>query len=514
MQDHDQDSIGTWLARLGGAHAEVIQLAPKVKRDFIALALVLLATASIAAVSMAFAMADGLKAHPVVAVIVGLFWGAVILAIDRALVISLKPKGGKWRMFWMIAPRVVMAALLGFVISMPLTLRVFADEIRQQMTMDHIESANQAARNLADGELKQRLTEVEEKISWYEGVLAGTNFDYTSPALAQAQEEYDAAKAAYDAKQSEAEQAYRKWQCELYGVGCEGTSGIPGNGNLARASEQEYRNRLAEAEQLKAIMDTKLAALLAAENANATEAEQAFAEAKADAETQLANLRPERDRLRTQLAELNDRAQAERQEGLLAQLVALEHLGAENGAARMAHILLAGLFFMIELLPVAIKTLSSMGPTTLYERADKYHDDRAMDLVTARSNRQHVKQQLIDQKAIESEVRVVELVQNRVEQVVSQLALQVVDQWAETARTSVADYAQQVQPCPRCGRPTDAGHVCSIGNGARPWDVPTAPQDRGPYNIPNPRQDNSPRSNPPQGNPRHPPNGGGGGTPL
>src|SRR5688572_23346113 len=102
MQDLDQRSVGTLLSRLGGADAGVLELAPKAKREYIALALVLIATGSIAVASMTFAMTDGLKVNVVLAVLIGLFWGAVILSIDRALIINLKPRGGKWRTILMI----------------------------------------------------------------------------------------------------------------------------------------------------------------------------------------------------------------------------------------------------------------------------------------------------------------------------------------------------------------------------------------------------------------------------
>ena len=471
MVDLDRHSAGTLLCRLGGADTGVLSLAPKARREYLALALVMLATASLAVLSMAFAMTDGLKANPVVAVLIGLFWGAVILCVDRALIINLKPRGGKGRMFLMIVPRLFMAAVLGLVISTPLTLRIFSDEIAAQMTQDQIVAANKAAKLLASGELKGLFDSKSAEVKQYEDIIAG-RYTYAAPGMTQAQQEYDTAKTAYDRKQKEAETAYRKWQCELYGVGCEVTSKRQGNGPLARALQREYQNRKAEAGQAKQLMNAKQSALLGAQQQNSQDGKTALAAAQADAEKQLAILRPQRDDLQRQLQALNDTAQAKRQDGLLAQLVALGHLDDQSDLALVAHLLLAALLFMVELLPVAIKTLSAAGPTTVYERAEKLDDDRVMKLAAARANREQAKQAEIDQRAIDSEVRVATKVQEKVEDVVTEIAMVAVEQWGAEVRRSAANYTRQQQP-----------PAVQNGGGGQP-QIPGQPRQPGPYNLP------------------------------
>ncbi|MEU8007714.1 DUF4407 domain-containing protein [Catellatospora sp. NPDC049111] len=510
MQIPDRHAVGTHLARLGGADPNVLDLAPKARREYFALALVLLATSGIAVASMAFAMTDGLRVHVAAAIPIGLFWGGVILVIDRALILSLKPKGGKWRTFWMVLPRVVMAALLGLVISTPLTLRIFADEIQEQMTRDQIATANAAAKELANGDLKHLLELKEAEVKKQEDIRAG-DVPYTSPGLAQAQQEHTAAEADYKTKQLAQETAYRKWQCELYGVGCEGATKRRGNGPLARALEKEYRSRMAEAKEAKALVDAKQQALLKAQEQNAAGAQEALEKAKTEAEAQLRMLTPQRDDLRQQLQNLNNSAQQQRQDGLLAQLVALGHLGDSDGLARWAHLLVAALLFMIELLPVAIKTLTLLGPTTLYERADKFDDERILKLAAARTARQHVKQEELDKLAIESERRVAVKVTAKVEEVVTDLAMGAVERWSHQTRQAAIAYIQEAptmelpQACLQCGQPRVSGHVCPNGGqsggvptggpsgGGRhsgsglinqPWYPRTAPQQPGPYNLP------------------------------
>jgi len=74
--------------------------------------------------------------------------------------------------------------------------------------------------------------------------------------------------------------------------------------------------------------------------------------------------------------------------GLLSQISGLERLSQREPTLSWAHWLIAGLFFMIELLPVLVKVLTSYGDPSLYEKADALRRQVALDRVTARSWRE------------------------------------------------------------------------------------------------------------------------------
>ena len=74
--------------------------------------------------------------------------------------------------------------------------------------------------------------------------------------------------------------------------------------------------------------------------------------------------------------------------GLLSQITGLERLSAREPILMWAHWLIAVLFFMIELLPVLVKVLTSHGEPSLYEKADALRRQVALDRVTARSWRE------------------------------------------------------------------------------------------------------------------------------
>jgi hypothetical protein len=117
------------LAILGGARADAISGAPGDRQAYSAMALILMFTATVAALSMAFALGMVFHADWYWFIPVGLFWGAGIFAIDRALTIQLSNTKGAWRTAFAVVPRILLAGILGAVISTPVTLQIFAPEI-------------------------------------------------------------------------------------------------------------------------------------------------------------------------------------------------------------------------------------------------------------------------------------------------------------------------------------------------------------------------------------------------
>jgi hypothetical protein len=260
--------LGNLLARLGGADLDVLARAKQISRPgpskdqarFVSLGLVLLSTSCIAVLSMAFAVSHGLHFGSLAAVLIGLMWGLIILIVDRALILSLRSRGSKWSLLSMIIPRILMAALLGVVISTPLTLRIFQDEITQQVTVDNIKSAEAASEVIASGDQQKALDALNAEIAKYEGYLAG-NVTVTSPAVVAANGEYKRAEADYQAKQTAADKAWAAWRCEIGGQLCEGGSGQMGNGAAAQAFRNDYLSKQADADAAKSLLQEKQGAL-------------------------------------------------------------------------------------------------------------------------------------------------------------------------------------------------------------------------------------------------------------
>lgn len=368
----------TWL---GGAEREILQLARSGRNQFIQMGLVVLATAGLGVLSMAFALYNGLHLHPVLAVFGGLVWGCIIAVIDRFLITSLNLHGGLGRVATIVGVRVLIAALLGFVISTPLVLHVFQREIQAQIVEANAIANKSFGDALNTTPIANELSRVREEIAADEAALRGQIPPVATPEV-QAREQYlRQAQDTLKGRQAVSDQKYRAWQCELYGSSCEGSTNVRGNGNLAKAREKEYRDALAQTNAAQRDVADAEAALSAAREAASKQGGGALKQAQDAANTALPGLRTREAELQAQYNQALDLGSKTNQDnnGILAQIVALSDLGERNVEARLTHIAVASLFFMIELLPVLVKILSSLGPPSAYERVREMIENTNVD---------------------------------------------------------------------------------------------------------------------------------------
>src|SRR5215472_9413976 len=103
------------LISLAGARPEILADCPTERIKFQSLGWALLITSGMATVSMWFALDNVLGLNVVAAFFGALLWGLIILGIDRWLITSMPP--GSSRRFWIALPRVLLAILLGTLIS-------------------------------------------------------------------------------------------------------------------------------------------------------------------------------------------------------------------------------------------------------------------------------------------------------------------------------------------------------------------------------------------------------------
>jgi hypothetical protein len=74
--------------------------------------------------------------NPFVWVVLGVFWGLIIFNLDRLMVSSINADWSVKMKIVSISPRIIMAIFLGFIISTPLELRIYDDEIGIQIEKD------------------------------------------------------------------------------------------------------------------------------------------------------------------------------------------------------------------------------------------------------------------------------------------------------------------------------------------------------------------------------------------
>jgi hypothetical protein len=379
------------LAILGGAEGEILDRVPGETPRFVQMFFVLAGTALVSAISMLFALTTGVQAAIWLAVPLALVWALIIFNLDRFLTSTMTSTRSVWKLIGLAIPRVIMAAIIGFVVAEPLVLQIFHNDIAREVASTNITQSQSDQEALETGPEKLALDAASARVAELEnqaatGIVAGT--DSSSATESAAQATVDDLTAKMTAQQAVIDQARTLYQCELTGEGAgtvPGCTGVNGEG----ASSDAAQAQLAEAQQtydaLGAQLRTANEELAAAGTAAAENTSTSESQNREQAQSQLPGARDTYDQA---LAAYNARADAVAQGnagavGLLSQISGLNRLSEKEPTILWAHILIAALFFMIELLPVLVKVLTSYGDPNLYEKAAAIRRQVALDRVTA-----------------------------------------------------------------------------------------------------------------------------------
>lgn len=379
------------LAILGGAEGEILDRVPGETPRFVQMFFVLAGTALVSAISMLFALTTGVQAAIWLAVPLALVWALIIFNLDRFLTSTMTSTRSVWKLIGLAIPRVIMAAIIGFVVAEPLVLQIFHNDIAREVASTNITQSQSDQEALETGPEKIALDAASARVAELEnqaatGIVAGTESSSATESAAQAT--VDDLTAKMTAQQAVIDQARTLYQCELTGEGAgtvPGCTGVNGEG----ASSDAAQAQLAEAQQTYDALAAQLrtaneelaaAGTAAKENTSASESQN-----REQAQSQLPGARDTYDQA---LAAYNARADAVAQGnagavGLLSQISGLNRLSEKDATILWAHILIAALFFMIELLPVLVKVLTSYGDPNLYEKAAAIRKQVALDRVTA-----------------------------------------------------------------------------------------------------------------------------------
>jgi hypothetical protein len=339
------------LFAVSGARSEILDRCPTERVKFESLGCAILITSAMATISMWFALDSAMGLNPVVALIAALGWGLIILGIDRWLVTSM-PSAGSRRLA-IALPRLVLALLLGSLISTPIVLRIFQSEINAQITVIKQQRASAFLATQQNSEVGAQVTYWRNDVSNLEKVIDSNGEAPINPATDPQVEGLTRQRTAELALE---QQYYKQWQCQLYGG-----SGCPkGNGPLAQASENSYHQAVAQVTLLTSQIQQRDNQLSATDAASKQARYQQAVNSLPEAKQQLNTATAREDALQA-----NFDAQNEAVNGLLIRLEALNQLSNKNFTVDSARFLLFLLFLTIECLPVSVKLLQQPGN---YER--------------------------------------------------------------------------------------------------------------------------------------------------
>lgn len=467
--------ISDFLAWLGGADKDLLAKVPQERGKFVQMGCILLTTSSIAAVSMIFAMHDGVKVLLAGAIVFGLFWGLIIINLDRFLVLSMGSTRDLGRLIWISLPRLLLAAVISLVIATPLTLRIFQSDINVALNSANLQESRLQQQQLKSSGLQQQASAVFAQIKTDKATLAGHLPEpVTNPALQTAQQQIATLQPKVQAAKSAEIHAYEVWQCELYGdgPGCAGASNRAGNGPIAHAKEQTYQADLKTYNQL----NTQLLAAQRSQGAAEKKVKQAQGPALAAAQK---TARAELPRLETKYAglerQLTAKARQDQQalnqnSGILAQLSALSAASSHNSTLRFAQVVVTLLFFFIELLPVTVKFLLNLGPPSTYEKVGKLEEEEILDqarlnrlMQRRNAERESDEQQKKADAATRVRVNVAEDMSNREQAMGIHANEHVAGKMEEVLDAALQEWSEQVRA------KLNAGAAQVNGNGSSPY---------------------------------------------
>lgn len=381
-----------YLARLAGSRVDVLEKLPGSVAKQTAMGSVLLTTAGFASISAAYALSITGIATGWTALAGGMVWGLAILNLDRLLVIGLSQEKSIRRSIMLAIPRVVLAIVIGFVISTPLMLKVFETEIETQLNRNILASQEQLRTDLKDSMLSDDLTAAETELAQMRALInAGPTADpAANPQVGLVQAEID--KLEETAAQQKADYDTARTRALEEEEGTAGT-GVPGcaalcveKKRLAEDAEKLWQETL---EQIKATEAEKATVIVALKDVLLKESEKAVADAANDLPMVEQNV----ETLRTQVdsAQNGSYALEQANKGIIARLKALNDLSGADGTAGMAHMAVSLLFMLIELLPVLFKVMSNAGTRTPYdELVEAFEEDEKQDATEEINTRKRV----------------------------------------------------------------------------------------------------------------------------
>lgn len=318
-----------------GAHIGTLKKYPLEHNKYVGIGATIFFTAVFASLSGGYAMYfvfSGNAFAVVFAILFGLLWGTAIFNMDRYIVSSIDKQGTTNQQILQASPRILLAIMIGIVISRPLELKIFDKEIRQKLKTAYLKGQHRKIDTLAKTYNEKYAMEM------------GKNNEL---------------KKEKDSLETDINRSRAQLNQEVFGDKTDQTSGIIGYGTYAKQKQailQEKEDRLKLVTENQAKMDEYLSARKNYEGVN---------DVRLFNEHQLDSL--------SSVAGFSDRNWA------LGQLSYNEN-GTRDLDTYLAESFISYLFILFECLPVFVKLMSPKGAydvaVSKISEADEYYAER------------------------------------------------------------------------------------------------------------------------------------------
>jgi hypothetical protein len=135
------NTISRFFWFCAGAHTETLEKHPTEHNKYIGIGATIFFTGLFAALSGGYAMHFVFKGESfatLLSVFFGVIWGLAIFNMDRYIVGSLDKNASSGKQLLQATPRILLAIMIGIVISRPLELKIFDKEIREKLKVSYL----------------------------------------------------------------------------------------------------------------------------------------------------------------------------------------------------------------------------------------------------------------------------------------------------------------------------------------------------------------------------------------
>lgn len=311
------NSIARFFCFCSGTHLDTLEKYPTEQNKYIGIGATIFFTGLFAALSGGYAMYFVFKGSAfawLFALFFGLVWGLAIFNMDRYIVSSINKGASTNKQILQATPRILLAIMIGIVISRPLELKIFDKEIKERLNVSYLNGQRARIDTLNKAFENKYTIEINK--------------------LADSKTQRDSLAAAIKADQ-------QKLNFEIFGNKTNETSGIMGYGPYAKRKEAELKQR----EQNLDTLNAKVSQL----------------EKFVDERKQFDGLLSERLYTNHELDSLSNIAGFADRNWALGQL-SFNVDGSRDNNTAMAVTFIGLLFIFFECLPVFVKLMSSAGP--------------------------------------------------------------------------------------------------------------------------------------------------------
>lgn len=318
------NSVNQFFWFCSGVHHDTLKKHPTEQNKYVGIGATIFFTGLFAALSGGYAMYFVFKGDPfaiVFAIVFGLIWGLAIFNMDRYIVASINKNTSVWKQIAQATPRILLAIMIGIVISRPLELKIFDKEIRERLKVSYLN--NQRTR------------------------IDTLNKSFNSKYVLELNK-LNATRTERDSLASAIKADRQKLNFEIFGNKTTETSGVMGYGPYAKRKEAELQQRQQNLDTL---------------NVNIRQQENFINNRKT-----FDGMFSERIYTGKQLDSLASMAGFADRNWALGQL-SFNPNGTRDDSTAMAVTFIGLLFIFFECLPVFVKMMSSIGP---YDKSVEY----------------------------------------------------------------------------------------------------------------------------------------------